>query len=70
MWFIKKWNRNKINNEIASAATHTSNIATGIEKSAINHEYQGRIPKNIDPPPNTIYNNWGVERELKADAID
>ena len=37
---------------MAVAAPQTSKIATGIEKNKMNHEYQGRIPANTDPPAN------------------
>ena len=55
---------------IAAIVPKRSTIAVGIENSPMNHEYQGRIPKSIDPPAKTIYKSWAVVRLLKADEID
>ena len=65
---VKSWNRKgtvkKLNQReaIAKKAPQKSIIAVGIENSPMNHEYQGRIPKNIDPPAKTRYKNWGNVR--------
>ena len=47
-----------------------SAIAIGIENSPMNHEYQGRIPKSIDPPAKIRYISWLNVTLLKADVID
>ncbi len=50
------WNIDNGNNIIVAmpspndAITKIFKIAIGIEKNKQNHEYQGRIPKNKDPP--------------------
>ena len=65
---VKSWKSNGIEKPryqreaIAAIDPQTSTIAIGIENSPMNHEYQGRIPKNIDPPAKTTYKSWAVVR--------